>query len=69
MNDFDQAKLVLEKYVDYYNNVRLHSAIGYVAPIAKFNGEDENVISARKNKIKLAAIARRKINESAAPEA
>jgi transposase InsO family protein len=28
------------RYVDHYNRVRLHSAIGYVAPLAKLEGRE-----------------------------
>lgn len=28
----EDARRIIAQYVDYYNNVRLHSAIGYVAP-------------------------------------
>jgi len=64
LNDPEQAKIVLGEYVNYYNNIRLHSAIGYVAPLAKFNGKDKEIIAARQQKIKLAARDRRKLNES-----
>ena len=29
----EDARRLVGEYVEYYNNVRLHSAIGYVAPI------------------------------------
>jgi transposase InsO family protein len=38
-------------FVDYYNNVRLHSAIGYVAPKDKLEGLDETIFASRKRKL------------------
>tara|TARA_B100000378_G_scaffold32054_1_gene23963 strand:+ start:268 stop:708 length:441 start_codon:yes stop_codon:yes gene_type:complete len=63
-----EARELVEKYIQHYNEKRLHSAIGYVTPMDKLEGR-ENKISqqrdkkleearekrSRKNKIKIAA--------------
>ena len=33
-DSLDQLKLELFDYVNWYNNIRLHSALGYLSPIA-----------------------------------
>ena len=44
----DDALRLVAKFVEYYNNIRLHSAIGYIAPRDKLEGR-ENVIFAERN--------------------
>lgn len=55
------AREIVSDYVEYYNNVRLHSAIGYVTPRDKAEGRDSEIILDRKHKLELAR-SRRKIN-------
>ena len=40
-----------EKYVNKYNNERLHGAIGYIAPVDKLNGRDQMIFDERKRKL------------------
>ena len=42
------------EYVEYYNNVRLHSAIGYVAPKDKLEGKEEVIFAERDRKLETA---------------
>ncbi len=37
----DDARRLVEGYVDYYNNVRLNSAIGYITPKDMLGGRQE----------------------------
>lgn len=39
--DFESAKALINKYIRHYNEVRLHSAIGYIAPKDKLEGREE----------------------------
>ena len=39
----EDAKRVVAGYVDHYNNVRLHSAIGYVPPTAVLEGRRDAI--------------------------
>lgn len=48
----DDAQKVTERYIDYYNCQRLHSAIGFVAPIDKLNGRETEIFKERKRKLK-----------------
>ena len=50
----DDARRITEKYVDYYNNERLHSAIVFVAPMDKLKGRDAAIFEERKEKLKTA---------------
>jgi putative transposase len=40
--------------VDHYNGVRLHSAIGYVAPLAKLEGREPQIFAERDRKLEAA---------------
>lgn len=47
----EDAKNVVHQFVSYYNNVRLHSAIGYVAPVTKLNGGEKIIFKERDAKL------------------
>ena len=53
--DLDLAKNKIQKYIKYYNEERLHSAIGYIAPLDKLLGREENIFTKRKLKLISAA--------------
>lgn len=55
----DDAREVVGKYIDHYNSVRLNSAIGYIAPIAKLEGRDKQIFKERDEKLEAAREARR----------
>lgn len=40
-----------EKYVNKYNNERLHGAIGYIAPIGKLEGREQMIFDERRRKL------------------
>lgn len=50
----DEAKEVVEKYVRYYNDVRLHSALGYITPSDKMAGRAEAIFAERDRKLEAA---------------
>ena len=49
-----EAKRVVDEFVEHYNTVRLHSAIGYVTPKDKLEGREKAVFEARDRKLELA---------------
>lgn len=48
------AERLIGKYVDHYNNVRLHSAIGYVTPMDMLAGRQKQIQAARDSKLEQA---------------
>lgn len=50
----DEARAKVAAYVDHYNHVRLHSAIGYVTPADKLNGLEEIIFTERDWKLETA---------------
>jgi transposase InsO family protein len=54
----DDARRVTAKFVAHYNDVRLHSAIGYVPPRARLEGRDTAITEARDTKLGAAREAR-----------
>ena len=52
------ARRIVAGFVNEYNNVRLHSGIGYVAPLARLKGRDQQIIIARCLKLAAARRAR-----------
>jgi transposase InsO family protein len=49
-----QARKMVGEYVEYYNNKRLHSAIGYVAPKDMLEGKQRDIHNQRDRKLELA---------------
>jgi transposase InsO family protein len=56
----DDAKRIVGEYVDHYNHVRLHSAIGYIAPADKLAGREEEIWAARDRKLESARAERKR---------
>jgi len=49
--DYDDALRAIGEYVTYYNEVRLHSAIGYVTPATVLAGDKQRVLDERDAKL------------------
>lgn len=55
----EQARQVVGEFVQHYNEVRLHSAIGYVTPQDKLEGRQEQIWKERDAKLEAARERRR----------
>jgi len=53
------AKRLITEFVEHYNNVRLHSAIGYITPKDKLEGRAEDIFAMRDLKLAQAREARK----------
>ena len=60
----EDALRIVERYVDHYNQVRLHSAIGYVAPADKLAGRETEIFAARDRKLAEARERRKEQREA-----
>jgi len=56
---------LVEKYIEHYNTVRLHSAIGYVAPADKLTGRDLEIFKERDRKLEEARELRKQKRQQA----
>lgn len=61
----EEARRRITSYVDHYNSTRLHSAIGYVAPMDKLAGLDPAIFAERDRKLEEAREARRRKRRAA----
>ena len=57
---------LIEKYVEHYNTVRLHSAIGFVTPADLLAGRQKEILEARDRKLEEARERRKKLRQKAA---
>lgn len=55
----EDTRRLIAGYVEHYNTVRLHSAIGYVTPKDKLEGRDKEIFVARDRKLEAAREARK----------
>ena len=58
----EEARGDVKTYIDHYNNERLHSSIGYIAPIDMLNGKEKEIKEEREKKIENAKISRMEYN-------
>jgi putative transposase len=47
----EEARRIVTDYVGHYNTVRLHSAIGYIAPKDKLDGKEQQIAAERDRKL------------------
>ncbi len=64
----EDAQRLVARYVEHYNSVRLHSAIGYVTPKDKLEGREKLIFAERDRKLEQAR-ERRKEKRHAARQA
>jgi putative transposase len=64
----EDAQRIVARFVEHYNTVRLHSAIGYITPKDKLEGRAKEILDARDRKLE-AARERRKEKRHAARQA
>ncbi|HUI45690.1 MAG TPA: transposase [Nitrospirota bacterium] len=43
----DDARRLVAEYVTHYNTARLHSSIGYIAPVDRLNGRHQDIFKER----------------------
>jgi transposase InsO family protein len=64
----DDARRIVAEFVAYYNNERLHSAIGYIAPKDQLEGRADAIHAARERKLAAAREARKARRNKSARE-
>ena len=62
-SSLEEANRFVEEYVEYYNNQRLHSAIGYITPMDIYEGREAAIFEARDRKLELARQSRKASSE------
>ena len=55
----EDAQRIVAGFVEHYNTRRLHSAIGYVTPLDKLEGRDEEICAERDRRLEAAREVRR----------
>jgi putative transposase len=60
----DDARRLVFDYVHHYNNVRLHSAIGYLTPQDKLAGHDQEIFDVRDRKLAEARERRKQLRQT-----
>jgi len=62
----EDARRLIQRYVDHYNTVRLHSGIGFVTPADMLAGRQAEIHAARDRKLEQARQQRRMRRQQAA---
>ena len=62
----EDARRLIQQYVDHYNTVRLHSAIGFITPTDMLAGRQAEIHAARDRKLEEARQQRQRRRQEAA---
>jgi hypothetical protein len=57
---------LVAEFIRSYNTERLHSSIGYITPLDKLNGKEEEIFKARDMKLEAARAASKREREHSA---
>jgi putative transposase len=60
----EEARRRVSAYVDHYNHVRLHSALGYITPADKLNGLEDVIFAERDRKLEEARLRRQQTRQT-----
>jgi putative transposase len=60
----EEARRRVAAYVEHYNHVRLHSALGYITPADKLNGLEQVIFAERDRKLEQARLRRQQARQS-----
>jgi len=63
----EDARRLLRGYVEHYNTVRLHSAIGYITPRDKMEGRETQIFAERQRKLREARERRKNRHQTPKP--
>jgi transposase InsO family protein len=63
VDNFYQAKDLLARWVRYYDEERLNSALKYLRPVDYYRGNPEALLAERKRKLRAAAAKRKEVNK------
>ena len=63
----EDARRLITEFVAHYNEVRLHGAIGYVAPADRLAGRDREILAERDRKLDAARQRRKAAREASRP--
>jgi len=59
ISSLEQAKKEVTDFVDHYNNHRLHSAIDYITPADKLEGNEDRIFKLRDQRLETARLRRK----------
>ncbi len=68
LGSLDEARALVTRFVAHYNTVRLHSAIGYIAPADYLAGRSQAIWAERDRKLEAARDARRSMRAAVVQE-
>jgi len=63
-SSLEEARRRIQSYVEHYNTVRLHSAIGYVTPLDKLAGLEQEIFAERDRKLEAARTRRQQARQT-----
>jgi hypothetical protein len=63
----EDAQRIVARFVEHYNTVRLHSALGYITPKDKLEGREQEIFAARDRKLETGRERRKEKRHAARP--
>lgn len=63
LENLSQARVIIARWVEHYNEERLHAGLGYLPPAEFYRGNPQARIEERQNKLEKARQERRRIND------